>query len=154
MAASARRTAYHEAGHAAGCLMSGLRFESVTSVPAGRYAGCVSLPSGAQSHGDGDFVVVMAGGIIADRLSRGRGDFTINTIRNWHQYGWLETDILKLTGAFPGKRRLLALVEGAVGLMRAYWPAVEAIAHALIEPTTLSYDDAQALLVGALKEVH
>ena len=147
-----RRVAYHEAGHAVACITSHIRFTSVTSIPGDRSAGCIRLLPGQQSHGDRDFAWVMSAGVVADRVDRGRDDFTLNTIRNWHRYGWLESDILTLLEAYPDKPRLLALVKYAVAMARAYWPAVEAIAGALIDPATLCYDDARSLFMAAKPE--
>jgi hypothetical protein len=141
--------AYHEAGHAVACLASRLAFESVTTIPDGRIAGCIRITPGQQSHGDIEFVWVAASGVIADRIKRGRDDFTINTIRNWHRYGWLQPDILELTNEFPDKQELLALVLCAVELTRHHWPRVEAIAQTLIVPRTISYAEAKDIFDGA-----
>jgi len=145
---SIRRIAYHEAGHAVACLANGVQFEYVTSMSRERNAGCIRLVPGQESRGDRDFAWVLSSGVIADRINRGRDDFTANTIRNWHRYGWLESDIRTLITEFTDKTRLLALVKYVAEMTRAYWPAVEGIAQALMEPTTLGHSDARRLFLA------
>jgi hypothetical protein len=144
------RVAYHEAGHAVACLASGIDFVSVTSIPAAKGpAGCLRLVPGQQADGDLQFAWVTSGGVIADRIKRRRDDFTVNTVRNWRRYGWLEPDIHTLIEEFPDSDRLLTLIHSSADLTRANWPAVEAIASVLTYPVTLAFDDARQLYLHA-----
>jgi hypothetical protein len=149
---SPARIAYHEAGHAVACLASGVKFDHLTSVrdPSGDFAGCIRIAPGQPAANDGEYVWVASSGIIADRLKRGRGDFTANTIRNWHSYGWLEPDIRMLIGEFPDRGQLLALVMYSAKMTQAFWPAVEAIARPLLTPSVLNQDEAQELFLAAI----
>jgi hypothetical protein len=111
------------------------------------------MESGMQIRGDIGFVCVTAGGIIADRLSRHRGDFTANTVRDWKRCGWFEPDIRALMGEFEDLQQLLKLVVHSAVLITACWPGVEAIAQVLLEPRELSYAEAGTLFYDAIRGV-
>lgn len=137
MSISRVRVAYHEAGHAVMLAVHDVEFGSISIEPASGHEGCVTPPPGGnfEFSGDRDFVACMAGGVLADRIKRGRADFTLNTIRAWHRHGWLEPDIDQLVSD-PGlqdKGYLLRWVHYTARQLTENWRAVGAVAVHLLE---------------------
>ncbi|HUK73702.1 MAG TPA: hypothetical protein VLW50_33990 [Streptosporangiaceae bacterium] len=140
---SARATAFHEAGHVAACLILGVEFTTVTTVPGHGYKGQLR---GADPDGVAQRVIVDISGVIAVHLLRGprlreSPSVTQSTVSRWvaQDYGRDE---------FAGQRSvdLTSFVQHTTRLLAQNWPLVAAIADALQPPCELSY--AQVLAVA------
>lgn len=135
---SARATAFHEAGHVTACLMLGVEFTTVTTVPGHGYKGQLR---GADHDGVAQRVIIDISGVIAVHLLRGprlreRPYVTRSTVTRWigQDYGRDE---------FAGTLEDVdsrSFAQYTVRLLAQNWQLVEAIANALQPPCELSYE--------------
>lgn len=129
-----RVVAIHEAGHAVMAFLLGAKIDVATVVPTEEAGGRVEAKAKRAGTRAMDLLVEMSGPA-AEFLEFG---FLNGGEDEDFRYARQHLDV--------GAR--LALFEGAVTLLRAHWPAVEAVATALHEWQTLSDSDVRKAIRG------
>jgi hypothetical protein len=142
---SARVTAFHEAGHVTACLMLGVEFDTVTTVPGHGYSGQLR---GADHDGQAQRVIVDISGVIAVHLLRGprlreRAWVTRSTVTRWIAQDYRRDEFAGMLQGVDSH----SFAQYTVRLLAQNWQLVEAIADALQPPCVLSYE--QVLDVAA-----
>ncbi len=157
-----RHTAWHEAGHAAAYIASGLSFRYVTLAP--RSPDALGLVRLNRPRLTWPWVAapIMLAGPLAEMAAMGRDDDP------WHE--WNLNDALMgaaiMARTLPAEqqydevneaRRLMgpeslgALIQMTTNLLEVHWPAVEAVARGLLASRrALTYREVVALAPGAL----
>jgi ATP-dependent Zn protease len=154
-------TAYHEAGHAVAAVAHKGKLKTVTIVPGKGYAGRVrrhrernlqgierdNTPRG-QRAAENAAQIELAGYIAQKRYKR----------RSCHKYHWesdrnAATDLLL---SFSSSTRHLDAYIKAISirtedLVAHWWPAIKAVAAALLERGTLSGDEVQKIVEAAMR---
>jgi ATP-dependent Zn protease len=167
-----RVVAYHEAGHAVAELAYGRQFEYVTIVPDGEFLGQVHVgeewsKSFARKKEEnegtglidlGSLVCSMLGafaekevtGRFNNRHARLDSDFTDGTLSQRDLFShWAGYRPIKPPRT--AEHLWLAARGEANAIVSLFWPAIEAIAKALLEKKTLTYDEATQIHCAAMK---
>jgi ATP-dependent Zn protease len=148
-----RRTAIHEAGHAAIALCLGILFETLSVKPDGDALGHVMVSDDYRDHDRGDamkFAIFALAGCVAEAISGYDLDGAVDGAT--HDYRDVD-DALRRAFKTDGEcaRRRSRAYSKTIKLLDKNWALVENLAAALVEKETLTFDETLEIASGAAK---
>ena len=145
-------TAYHEAGHAVMAHVLGKDFKTVSILPDGVGAGRIDFKAPVSERSLEMESIVAVAGVAAEGLATGRLRVILQETPS---YLIIADDVHRLTSyllqtGIVAEDNIPAFLQravmDAVKTLRANWPAVEAVAKALLKEKTISGSRARSII--------